>query len=171
MAVPLHRRLVLVRHAEAAPGVLDRERALTARGERQASAIGAWLASSDVVPDRVLVSPARRALQTWDRMRAALPSAPERVADPRIYDNSVDGLLGLLQETADDVLTVVLVGHNPAVAHLAVVLDDGTGSESARSALSVGFPPASVACFDIGTRFRELGPGRATPVDVAVPGS
>ena len=93
----VQRRLVLVRHAEAAAALIDRDRPLTARGDGRRS--GRRLARPQrVVPDRVLGSPARRTLQTWDRMRAALPSAAERVVDERIYDNAVDGLLGLLRD-------------------------------------------------------------------------
>jgi phosphohistidine phosphatase len=158
--------LVLVRHAAAAAGPADRDRPLTAEGERQAGDIGAWLARRGVLPDLALVSPARRTLQTWDRLRAELPSAPDGVVDERIYDNTVDGLLELLREADHDVRSVVLVGHNPAVAHVAGVLDDGAGSEPARTRLAAGFPPASVALFEVGTPFADLAPGGATLVDV-----
>src|SRR3954453_9424386 len=60
------RRLVLVRHAQAAQGEVDADRTLTERGARQAAAIGAWLAQTGLIPDRVVVSPARRAQQTWE---------------------------------------------------------------------------------------------------------
>jgi phosphohistidine phosphatase len=158
------RRLVLVRHAEAGAAVVDRDRPLTERGMRQAEAAGAWLARKGVVPDRVLVSPARRTLQTWDRVRVALPTAPERVVDERIYDNTVEGLFELVRETDEDHQAVVLVGHNPAVAQLARVLDDGAGSERPVG----GFPPASIALFDVGTPFSVLCPGGATLVDLVV---
>jgi phosphohistidine phosphatase len=131
--------------------------------------VGAWLARKGVVPHRVLVSPARRTLQTWDRVRASLPTAPERVVDERIYDNTVEGLIELLRETDDEQQTVVLVGHNPAVAQLARVLDDGAGSEPTRGGPVGGFPPASIALFDVGTPFSALGPGGATLVDLVVP--
>jgi phosphohistidine phosphatase len=164
---PVLRRLVLVRHAEAGAAVVDRDRPLTERGMRQAEAAGAWLARKGVVPDRVLVSPARRTLQTWDRVRVALPTAPERVVDERIYDNTVEGLFELVRET-DEVQGLVLVGHNPAVAQLVGVLDDGAGSEPARGRRVGGFPPASIALFDVGTPFSVLGPGSATLVDLVV---
>ena len=163
------RRLVLVRHAEAGSALVDRDRPLTSRGERQATAVGEWLAQAGFVSGRVVVSPARRTLQTWDGMRAALSSAPERLVDERIYDNTVDGLVELVRETDDEVGTLVLVGHNPSVGTLAHVLDDGEGSETARRELTSGFPPASVAVFDVPVPFAELLPGGATLVDVTAP--
>lgn len=59
--------LILWRHAEAeeaADGAEDLERALTARGEKQAARMAAWLDRQ--LPDglRVLASPARRTEQT-----------------------------------------------------------------------------------------------------------
>ena len=65
---------------------------------------------------------------------------------------------------------MVLVGHNPAVARLAGDLDDGAGRKPAQAALPAGFAPATVAIFDIGTPFTELGPGGTSPAQIAVPG-
>jgi phosphohistidine phosphatase len=79
------RRLVLVRHAEAANAPLDRDRPLSPRGEQQADAVGSWLAQAGLVPDAVLISPARRTQQTWERIRAALEAAPEPDLDERLY--------------------------------------------------------------------------------------
>lgn len=56
--------LILWRHAEAEPGEPDLERALTAKGERHAARMGAWLDRKLPADCRVLVSPAKRCLQT-----------------------------------------------------------------------------------------------------------
>ena len=77
------RRLLLVRHAQAAAGPVDAERPLTKRGALHAAAIGSWLAQAGLVPDRVLVSPARRALQTWERANTSLvPGRPGKRPGP-----------------------------------------------------------------------------------------
>jgi phosphohistidine phosphatase len=163
------RRLVLLRHARAGDAATDRDRPLTEHGQQQAAAVGEWLARAGVVPDRVLVSPAVRTRQTWERAGAALDRAPEPDVEVRIYDNTVEGLLEVLHESDEDVRTVVLVGHNPAVGTLAHVLDDGDGREAARRELAAGFPPGSIALFDVGTSFAVLSPGGATLVRL-VPG-
>jgi phosphohistidine phosphatase len=164
------RRLLLIRHAQAADAPVDADRPLTERGARQAAAIGSWLERSGPAPDRVLVSPARRAAQTWERARALLGADPPPIVDSRIYDNTVEALLAVLQETPEDVRTIAVVGHNPSVADLAGVLDDGQGSPAARRDLEAGFRTGGVAVFTMVAPFAALGPDAATLSDFAVPG-
>jgi phosphohistidine phosphatase len=156
------RRLLLVRHAKAGDAPVDAERPLTGRGERQAAAIGSWLADSGLVPDAVVVSPATRAAQTWAGAAARLPAAPEPVVDPRIYVNTVDAVLAAVGETDDGLQTLAVVGHNPSIGQLAYDLDDGEGDPGARQALAQGFPTAAVAVFTLGTPFDGVAPQTAT---------
>ena len=164
------RRLVLVRHAQAADAPVDADRPLTGSGARRAAAIGAWLAAAGLSPDRVLVSPARRTVQTWEQASRSLPAALPPVVDERIYDNTVEGLLATFQETPAEVRLLVLVGHNPAVHELATVLDDREGDPAAGREVGAGFPTGGVAVFTLSTDFAALEPGTATLDDVAVPG-
>ena len=78
------RRLVLIRHAKAAEGNVDRERPLAKRGMNEAPEIGRWLAERQLVPDRVVVSPALRARQTWERATTGLDGAVDAVQDERV---------------------------------------------------------------------------------------
>lgn len=164
------RRLVLVRHAQAADAPVDRDRPLTEHGAARAGAIGSWLRQAGVVPDLVLVSPALRATQTWERAGASLGSGSPPAVDQRIYDNTVHAVLSAITDTADEVATLVVVGHNPSVGELAFVLDDGDGDPSARDDLHAGFPTGAVALFELGASFAELAPGEATLTDFEVPG-
>lgn len=164
------RRLVLVRHAKAAAAPVDADRPLTGAGARHAAAIGAWLEQAGVVPDRVLVSPARRTVQTWEHAGGALAEAPPPVLDARIYDNTVESLLAVVQETTNDVRTLAVVGHNPSIGELAADLDDGQGDPEARDDLGNGFPTGAVAVFSIATLFADLAAGAATLDRFAVPG-
>jgi phosphohistidine phosphatase len=164
------RRLLLVRHAQAAAAPVDAERPLTQGGVRQAAAIGAWLARAGLAPDRVLVSPARRARQTWAQASAALGAGPPPTVDGRIYDNSVEALLAVIRETAEDVGLLALVGHNPSIAELAGSLDSGRGDPAARRALEAGFRAGGVAVFDLASPFPAVSPGGATLTAFTVPG-
>ncbi|HEU5268185.1 MAG TPA: histidine phosphatase family protein [Jatrophihabitans sp.] len=152
-------QLVLVRHAKAADGPVDRERPLTPRGERDAQAIGAILAAHDIRADRVVVSPALRARQTWARAGAETGAT---VADERIYDNEVDALFAVIRDTPAAVRTLVLVGHNPSFAELADALDDGDGDDAVRRELHAGFAAGGVAIFEISAAWADVGPGTAT---------
>lgn len=164
------RRLVLIRHATAADGPVDAERPLTERGAQRAAAIGAWLEQSGLVPDRVLVSPARRAAQTWEAAGVALLSGPQPVVDERIYRNTVESLLAAIRETPEEVRTLAVVGHNPSVEALARILDDRRGNPVARRALEAGFRTGGVAVFGLGRPFADIVPIGATLSEVAVPG-
>jgi phosphohistidine phosphatase len=147
---------------------VDADRPLTEHGARAAAAIGSWLRGAGLVPDRVLVSPARRARQTWER--AGATTAPP-VVDARIYDNSADALLAAVRDTPDDVPTLALVGHNPSVRELAGLLDDGDGDPAARRDLEAGFRAGGVAVLDLDVSWADLAPGAATLTRYEVPGA
>lgn len=163
--------LLLIRHAQAAAASPDRERPLTDHGVRAATAIGTWLRDTGRVPDRVLVSTAVRAQQTWAAAAESLRADLELALDQRIYDNTLDALLELIGDLPDETGTVAVVGHNPSIGELAFSLDDGEGNGSARRDLHAGFPAGAVAVFRVDTSFADLEPGGATLEDFAVPGA
>jgi phosphohistidine phosphatase len=133
-------RLVVMRHAKAGelPGGPDFERALTARGNRDAAAAGRWLAGRGLVPDAVLCSPARRTRQTWLAAAAELGGAGAQVPcrlDEVLYPAQAPAIWELIGETAPEVTTLLCVGHNPAMAQLA---EEATGQ-------ALEFPTAAIA--------------------------
>jgi phosphohistidine phosphatase len=107
--------LLVIRHAKTEPGDVDRIRELTARGRRDAAAIGQWLVAADVVPDLAVVSPATRARQTWDIAAETLPSAPPTQVDAAIYTNNVSDLVGIARDLDESVPSAAIVGHNPSI--------------------------------------------------------
>jgi phosphohistidine phosphatase len=162
-------RLVVIRHAKAGEAPLDIERPLTDRGRRDAAAIGDWLSEQRVVPDRVVVSPARRAMQTWSGAAGQLERAPEAIIDERIYENTMDLLLDIVCETPEGIRTVVLVGHNPAFAALAYELDNGAGDRGARREMRSSFPTSAVAVFEFDVSWADVREGTGTLVAFAAP--
>jgi len=126
-------RLVLVRHAEAAPGEPDELRALTPEGHEQARGLGEQLRADGVVPDVVLSSPLLRARQT---------AADLGFGDPEALDALAPGA------TADDVRTaiqgrgetVVVVGHQPDCSRITAEL---------RGEAEPKFPPAGAQIIDL----------------------
>lgn len=143
--------LVLVRHAEAEPPAGDdHARELTARGRAQAVALGDWLRERGVAPERVVVSTAARARQTWE----AAGAGGEVVVTGEVYEAGAADLRALVAGTADDVGTLLLVGHNPAMERFAWELDD---SSSARELTDRGMPIAGVAVFALDTWTAAVG--------------
>jgi phosphohistidine phosphatase len=146
------RRLLLIRHAQAGNAPLDADRPLTEHGTGQARAIGAWLAERALVPDRVVVSPARRAAQTWATAAAQLTSVDPTV-DARIYDNTFDAVLAAIRETPDAIRCLAVVGHNPSIGGLAHELGDRS--------FDSGFPAGGVAVLELPGPYAALEPGTA----------
>lgn len=139
------RRLILLRHAKSAwpEGVADIERPLNARGRAAAPRIGAYLAAEGLVPDHVMVSPARRTLETCERLRGAFPEvAPEIV--PMIYEASAHRILDAVRSAPGSAETLLVIGHNPGFQDLALFLV-GSGSATLREDLHEKFPTAGLA--------------------------
>lgn len=147
-------RLVIARHATAATvaGAPDRDRPLSPHGEREASAAGTWLASSVAPPDRVVCSTARRTRQTWSLIAEHLACDPPVAYEPAVYDNDVDALIELVRGTDAEARTLLLVGHNPAVYQLLLVLTEDHESRD-------GFPAGSLAVIDMNVAWSDAGPG------------
>ncbi|MFD2356474.1 SixA phosphatase family protein [Nonomuraea ferruginea] len=117
------RTLILLRHAKAAqaPGVPDKDRALTDRGERDAKRAGEELRMLGLEPEVVLCSPARRTRRTAE---LAFPGVEVRY-ELAIYQAYPEELLERLRLLDPDHGTVALCGHNPAVHELALMLAEG----------------------------------------------
>lgn len=143
------RRLMLLRHAKSnwPTGVADRDRPLAARGREAAPMMGRYLADELLLPDLVLISPARRTVETWELVAPMLPEKPATQYEPRIYEAKTDRLLEVVQEIEGDVRTVLMIGHNPGLAELAQRLT-GHGDRYAAARMSQKYPTAGLAVLD-----------------------
>ena len=142
------RRLILLRHAKSAwpDGVSDLDRPLAERGRDAAPRMGRYLAEENLLPDLVLVSPARRTQETWDLVRAAIGEADTRT-EPRIYEAPSARLLAVVKEVPASVRTLLMIGHNPGFADLSKHLV-GHGDRYAFARLTQKYPTAGLAIID-----------------------
>ncbi len=114
------RTLILTRHAKSDwghPGLQDFDRPLNKRGRRSAEAMGEWLASKGHVPDEVILSGARRTVETWDGIAAAFDPPPPCRADRALYEAAAEIILTVLRSASGS--TVMLIGHNPGFSEFA----------------------------------------------------
>jgi phosphohistidine phosphatase len=126
-------RLVLIRHAKAAPGDPDDLRPLTPEGHEQTRLLGERLRAEGIEPDALLTSPLLRARET---------AAGLGLGEPEPLDALRPGA------TADDVLaaiagrgeTVVVVGHQPDCSRITAALRHGP---------EPAFPTASAEIIDL----------------------
>lgn len=155
------RQLLLLRHAKSSwddPKLPDHARPLNSRGRRAAEAVRGVLDELGVAPELVLVSSARRTLQTL----AALE--PWRVA-PRVepldalYLASAADMLSVLREAGGEASCVMLVGHNPGLHELALLLSGEGSDHEQRASLEEGYPTAALAVLSVEGGWSGLRPG------------
>lgn len=117
------RTLVLLRHAKAEhpDEGSDFDRRLTTRGTADAAAAGAYLAATQIHPDLVLCSPAARTRETWSGVAQALGS-PEVRYEQSLYEAGGTEVFDLLRTVPEAVQTVLLIGHNPTVSEVSLLL-------------------------------------------------
>ncbi|MEQ6899622.1 histidine phosphatase family protein [Nocardioides sp. YIM 152588] len=151
------RVLVLIRHAKAeAFAATDHARPLAQRGHDDANDAGRWLDETGIVPDVAYVSTAQRTVETWEDVAGAADWTLEPALDHSLYGADEGGVMELLRATEDETGTVVVIGHNPTMAVVAQLLDDGDGEASGE--LSGGFPTSAVAVFDLHGPWAEIDP-------------
>lgn len=166
-------RLVLLRHAKAEHSAgADQARPLALAGRRQASAVGAALAADGVLPDHVLCSSALRTRQTWDLVRAGLGPAGQdctvQVSD-EVYDAGSRELLALLRAVPAQARTVLVVGHEPVMSHLAATLAGPASSPDVVDRVRHGVPTAAWSLLEPQVEWADLAAGAARLVALRVP--
>ena len=116
------RRLTLMRHADARwkdAAISDLERSLSRRGASAAELMARRLLELELIPELVLVSPARRTQQTAEIVARELALPPRRVLrEDTLYLATCADLLALVQRTGPRVGHLLVVGHNPGVSEL-----------------------------------------------------
>ena len=112
--------LILTRHAKSdwgSPALPDYDRPLNDRGRRAAPALGQWLAAKGYRPEEVILSGARRTVETFDGMAPAFDPAPPVRVERRLYDALPERMMDVLHEAQAPV--VMLIGHNPGIGEFA----------------------------------------------------
>ena len=131
-------RLLVIRHADAAPGEPDELRQLTPEGRSQAQDLGRRLAEGGIRPDAILTSPLLRARETGAALAGALgcPSEPSEALAPGA---TADAIRSAVEGRGE---TVLVVGHQPDCGRVAAEL--GGGAEPP-------FPPAGYVELQLGS--------------------
>lgn len=157
------RTLYLLRHAKSSwddPTLADRDRPLAPRGQRAGRAIAGYVRDRGVAPELVVCSPAVRTRETLDLVAAGFPAGnPPRVEyEAAIYEASAEALLGVLRRVPSGEPAVMLVGHQPGIQDLALLL---AAADADRERLGGKFPTGALATFAVPVQWAELGPGSA----------
>jgi phosphohistidine phosphatase len=126
-------RLLIVRHAEAAPGSPDELRSLTPEGRERARELGRRLHREGIEADAVVSSPLLRARETAQALGLGEPEVDERLAPGATP-------LDVRDAAAGRGTLVIVVGHQPDCSRAVAVL---TGGEEP------AFPPCAYAIVEL----------------------
>ncbi len=103
--------------------------------------MGAWIAEEGWVPQHAVVSPARRAQQTYDLAASAWPTTPRKDTVDVLYGGHTGDYLDALQSSSAD--TVMLVAHDPTITDLVRQLEPNAPRRQGKT-----MPTGSVALFE-----------------------
>ena len=157
-------QLLLLRHAKSSwddASQSDHARPLNARGRRNAAQLRAVLRDLGLVPDVVLVSSARRTLQT---LEALSPWDETPIIEPMdgLYLAEAGRLRDVVRGVSETVRSLMLVGHNPGLHEFALMLA-GPNAPASRSEMAArmaqDFPAGAFAEFTVAGSWRSLGEG------------
>lgn len=143
-------RLLLFRHAKAErpePGMEDRARKLIERGRKDAAKIGGYMASHALIPDWVIVSPSARTQETWKFAASAFRPAPTAGSVDRLYNAAPHDILEVIRKTPATARTLLVVGHNPGLHELALMLI-ASGDIETRERLREKLPTSGLVIID-----------------------
>jgi len=142
------KRLHVLRHAKSSwddPALADRDRPLASRGRKAAKLMARWAEAHELRVDLVVCSPALRATQTLERVVGSLGS-PEVVVDEGVYHAWAEQLLTRVREIPADVGEAMLVGHNPGLHELCLLLAHPGGE---RERVEGNLPTGALATLEL----------------------
>lgn len=144
------KHLILMRHAEADWGLNDFDRPLTQRGHRQAAAAGAWLVERGYIPEQLMSSAALRTRQTTTWVSDALgDKGPTAHLDEGLYEVAASRIIARINGVSERVRSAMVVAHLPGIQDAAIRLASKDSEKNAAMEMYYGFPPSSVAVFEV----------------------
>ena len=157
----MDKTLLLLRHAKSSwedPNLADHDRPLAPRGQRASKLIAAYLQAQGITPEQVLCSSSARTRETLERISAGFAGEVEVEIEEDLYMASAGDLLVRLRKVSGGVESLMVIGHDPAIAALARRLA-GRGADLER--LRGKFPTAGLATLSFDGSWQELAPGAA----------
>ncbi len=156
--------LTLLRHAKSGwdDGVArDFDRPLNPKGKRAALTMGRHLREADYAFDHVVASPAVRVMETLDAVAEGYGAALSPVWDRSVYLASAATLLDLIRDLPGDAGHALLVGHNPGLEDLVLLLvaDDGA---ALRDEVEAKYPTGTLAELTLPDGWSAAARGTAT---------
>ena len=122
------KKLLLVRHAKSDwnnPSLPDFDRPLNKRGNRDAPEMAGRLLNQHLVPQKLVSSPALRALTTAKYFAVGFNIDKKEIqTEAAIYEASASALLNIVNKFDNKYDFIALFGHNPGITSFAINLCD-----------------------------------------------
>lgn len=170
------RTIYLLRHAKSGwgdPGLADFDRPLAPRGKKALRIMGDYLFAQGISPDYIYCSTALRTRETLDAIQTRLDDKVIIQMTSSMYLAEPQVLLDLIKNTADEMQTLMLIGHNPGIHELACALASNT-DDAALARLKTKYPTAGLTTLETqAAQWREVAPdccqlrGFVVPRDLA----
>jgi len=146
--------LTLLRHAKSSwddAVARDFDRPLNARGRKAAGTVGRHMRAGKLGFDHVVASPAVRIVETVDEVESGYGGALAPAWDRRIYLASASSLLDVVHELPEGARSALLIGHNPGLEDLILLLIPDRAGDALRDLVEEKFPTAALATmtFDV----------------------
>lgn len=164
--------LYLLRHAKAEQGdavIRDEDRALNERGREACEHIAGYMRRKGYSPQHVFCSPAKRTKETLaliaQGMGVELPTTYEK----KLYLATAGDMLAQIHAADDTLNSLLLVGHNPGMHHLAALLTTNDFS-ALRHTLELKFPTGTLVVAEFAIdHWRSLQPDSGKLKDFVTP--
>lgn len=137
----------LLRHAKSSwkeIALADIDRPLNKRGTAAAKQMRDHIGREAWLPAQVLCSPAKRTRETLDHILDAFGAAVPVRFEKGIYMAEAQTLLRRLRRLSDSLGSVMVIGHNPGLEHMALMLTDAEDTPLRRD-MAGKFPTGALA--------------------------
>lgn len=142
----MDRRLILIRHAEAVSDghINDIDRSLSKSGIEQSKLLGKFIRG--VTIDKILVSPAKRTMQTLSTLLNAMLDGVAISVDRELYNQS-ESIKDIISRQDYSTNNLMVIGHNPGIMSTAMKLSN-INSKYYDELLKSLMPPATMVVID-----------------------
>jgi phosphohistidine phosphatase len=160
----MKKQLFLLRHAKSSwddVSIPDHDRPLSKRGRKAAAAMRRLAQSEKIDPDLIWVSSAVRTLQTLEALQP-WDQPPKVEVKETLYHAPAAKILELLRNIPESAGKVLLIGHNPGLQELALLLiggDDAAAGDGLARRLADSYPTGALAQFELECSWSQIGEG------------
>lgn len=169
--MPSNKTLIILRHGQAKNAGIsehDHNRTLTMQGREEAHGVGETLADLGLTPDFVLCSTATRTRETLAELQHSFSEPLVVDYVPKIYNASDVELLAQIAKVTDDVRTLMVVGHNPGLYQLSLILAK-EGDKQMHNKLQMQFPTCALVVINFEGNWQNILNSRSKLVLFSVP--